>query len=137
MMLVPRRNSFDLFDDFLDDGFYHSKKTELMKTDIRESKDKYMIVIDLPGFERENINISLENGYLNIHAKTQQEHNEGNEDKFLRKERFYGECSRSFYVGEEVLEDEINAVFKNGILKVNIPKKHIPDKKEKKQIVIN
>ena len=136
MMLVPRRNSFDLFDDFFEDEFLPRKEKNLMKTDIVEKKDKFILDIDLPGFEKENIKLSLNNGYLNISAKVEKENKE-DEDKLLRQERFYGECSRSFYIGEDVKEDEINAKFKNGILKIEIPKKDEKEKeKEVKQIEI-
>ena len=136
MMLVPRRNNFDLFDDFFDDGFFPKKESNLMKTDIREKSDKYLVDIDLPGFEKENINLSLNNGYLNISAKVDKEE-DNDEERFVRKERFYGECSRSFYVGDDIKEEDIEAEFKNGILKIEIPKKQIEDKeKEVKQIEI-
>ena len=142
MMLVPRKNNFDLFDDFFEDEFFprreffSKKERNLMKTDIKETKDKYLLEIDLPGFEKENIGISLENGYLNIEAKvTKKEKN--NEEKIVRQERFYGECSRSFYVGEEVTEKDIFAEFKNGILRIELPKKEPENKsKEVKQIEI-
>ena len=136
MMLVPRRNNFDLFDDFFEDDFFPRKEKNLMKTDIVEKKDKFILDIDLPGFEKENIKLSLDNGYLNISAKVEKEDNKDDE-KLLRQERFYGECSRSFYVGEDIKEEEIEAKFKNGILKIEIPKKEIEDKsKEVKQIEI-
>ena len=121
MMLVPKRN-FDLFDDFFDDGFFSKKERNLMKTDIRETKDKYIIDIDLPGFSKENINLSLNKGYLEISAKVDKEDNSGEDEKYVRKERFYGECSRSFYVGEDITEEDIQAEFKNGILKIEVPK---------------
>ena len=121
MMLVPRRN-FDLFDDFFDDGFFSKKERNLMKTDIRETKDKYIIDIDLPGFSKENINLSLNKGYIEISAKVDKEDNSGEDEKYVRKERFYGECSRSFYVGEDITEEDIQAEFKNGILKIEVPK---------------
>lgn len=139
MMLVPRKNSFDLFDDFFDDGFLpHSKKEmNLMRTDIREKKDKFLVDVDLPGFEKENIKLNLENGYLNIHAKVDKESHNPEEERFVRRERFFGECSRSFYVGDDIKEEDINAEFKNGILKIEIPKKNLEDKqKEIKQIEI-
>ncbi len=137
MMLVPRRNSFDIFDDFFDEGFFPKKERNLMKTDIREKKDKYVVDIDLPGFEKENISLSLDNGYLNISAKTEKEENNEDEEKFVRQERFYGECSRSFYVGEDITEEDINAKFNNGILKIEIPKKEKQEKlPESKQIEI-
>ena len=138
MMLVPRRNSFDLFDDFFDDGFFSKNATKnMMKTDIREKSDKYILDIDLPGFDKENINLSLENGYLNISAKSESEKEERDEEKYLHKERFYGECSRSFYVGDDIEEKDINAEFKNGILKIEVPKKELNNEtKETKQIEI-
>ena len=122
-MLVPRRNDFDLFDDFFRDDFFNRKENNLMKTDIKESKDKYIIEMDLPGYDKENINLSLKDGYLSISAKVEKEENENEEEKFIRKERFFGECSRSFYVGDRVTEEDIHAEFKNGILKINVPKK--------------
>ena len=123
MMLVPRRDSFDLFDDFFDDGFFTKREKNMMKTDIKEGKDKYTIDVDLPGFEKENINLSLNNGYLNISAKMEKEDNSSDDEKFVRRERFSGECSRSFYVGDGILEDDIKAEFKNGILRIDLPKK--------------
>ena len=143
MMLVPRKNSFDLFDDFFEDEFfprheYFSKKERnLMRTDIKENNDKYLLDIDLPGFDKEGINISLENGYLNIAAKVDKKEKNENDEKMIRQERFFGECSRSFYVGEDIKEEDIHAEFKNGILKIEIPKKQLENKsKEVKQIPI-
>ena len=137
MMLVPRRNSSDIFDDFFDEGFFPKKERNLMKTDIREKKDKYILDNDLPGFERENISLSVNNGYLDISAKTEKEENSEEEERFVRQERFYGECSRSFYVGEDITEEDIHAKFNNGILKIEIPKKEKQEKlPESKQIEI-
>ncbi len=138
MMLVPRRNSFDLFDNFFgDDDFFTRPEHHLMKTDIKEKKDKYLLDIDLPGFNKENIDISLNKGYLNIKAKVDKEEKNDEDEKFVRRERYYGECSRSFYVGEDINEDDIHAEFKNGILKVEIPKKEaLGGTKEVKQIPI-
>jgi len=137
MMLVPRRNSFDLFDDFFDDGFFPKKQRNLMRTDIKEKKNEYVIDIDLPGFSKENINLSLKNGYLDVSAKVEQNNDDEEESKFVRRERFYGECSRSFYVGEDITEEDINAEFKNGILKIEIPKKEeVKKADETKQIEI-
>lgn len=134
MMLVPRRN-FDLFDDFFDDNFFKKEKN-LMKTDIKEKKDKYVVEMDLPGFEKENIKLELNNGYLTITGK--QENNiDEEEEKYVHKERFYGECTRSFYVGDNIKEEDIEAEFKNGILKIDIPKKQEQiEQNETKQIEI-
>lgn len=123
MMLVPRRNNFDLLDDFFEDSFFRGREKNLMRTDIKEKKDGYVIEVDLPGFEKENISLALNNGYLEISAKVDKENKTNDEERFVRQERFYGECSRSFYVGDEFEEDDINAEFKNGILKVELPKK--------------
>ena len=137
MMLVPRKNDFDIFDSFFDDDFFPRKEHNLMKTDIREKKDKYLVDIDLPGFEKENIDLSLKNGYLNIHAKVNKEEHNKEEEKFVRRERFFGECSRSFYVGDDIKEEDIHAEFRNGILKITVPKKELEDKsKQVKQIEI-
>ena len=135
MMLPRRRNDFDLFDRmFLDDPFFSGEReSKLMKTDINEKKDKYIIEMDLPGYEKENISLEINDGYLMISAKTNQNKDEKEEGKYVRKERFVGECSRSFYVGENIKEEDIKASFKNGILKIEVPKKEerkeLPEKK--------
>jgi len=125
MMMIPRRrNEFDLFNDFFGrDDFFSRREQSLMKTDIKEKEDKYIIEMDLPGYEKENINLELKEGYLTVSAKVERETDSGEKEKYVHKERFYGECSRSFYVGEELTEEDISAEFKNGMLKINIPKK--------------
>ncbi len=135
MMLVPKRN-FDLFDDFFDDNFFNKKEKNLMKTDIKEKKDKYVIEMDLPGFEKENIKLELNNGYLTITGKQENKIDE-EEEKYVHKERFYGECTRSFYVGDNIKEEDIDAEFKNGTLKIDVPKKEEQiNQNETKQIEI-
>ena len=138
MMLVPRRNSFDLFDNFFgDDDFFPKKERNLMKTDIKEKKDKYIIEMDLPGYEKENINLELNDGYLEISAKVEREDKHDDDEKVIRRERFFGECSRSFYVGNDISEEDIEAEFKNGILKIEVPKKESESKlPETKKIAI-
>ena len=135
MMMIPRRrNEFDLFNDFFGgDDFFSGRESSIMKTDIKEKKDKYIIEMDLPGYEKENINLSLKDGYLEVTAKViKEEHNEEKE-RYVHKERFYGTCARSFYVGEDVTEKDIHAEFKNGILRVDVPKieakKELPEAK--------
>ena len=130
MMMIPRRrNEFDLFNDFFGgDDFFTRRESAIMKTDIMEKKDKYVIEVDLPGYEKENINLELKDGYLNVSAKVEREENSDENEKFVHKERFYGHCSRSFYVGEQITENDITAEFKNGTLKISIPKKE--EKKE-------
>ena len=133
MMLPRRRNEFDLLDEIFRDPFFTNEESKLMKTDIKEKHDKYLIAIDLPGYEKENIKISIEDGYLTIHAKTDSQNEEKDDGKFVRKERYIGECSRSFYVGESISEEDIKACFKNGTLHLEIPKKEekkeLPEKK--------
>ena len=135
MMIVPRRK-YDLFDDFFDDPFFtttEKHKMPLMKTDIRENDKNYIIDVDLPGFSKENIKIDVEDGYLNINASMDESNDEEEKGKFIRRERYSGECSRSFYVGEDVESEDIKATFKNGILTLEVPKveekKKLPEKK--------
>lgn len=128
MMMIPRRRDFDLLDDMFSDAFFNEGESKLMKTDIKEKKDKYVIDIDLPGYEKEGIKLNIQDGYLTVHASVSKEEKDEEKGKFVRKERYSGECSRSFYIGENVTEDEIKAKFKNGILTIDVPKKD--DKKE-------
>ena len=130
MMMIPkRRNEFDLFDDMFNDSFLMSgNSSRLMKTDIKEKDKEYVIEMDLPGYEKENIKINVADGYLTVHAVSSKNSSEKEEGKFVRKERYLGECSRSFYIGDDVNEDSIKASFKNGILKVEIPKKEAVEK---------
>ena len=134
MMLVPRGGNFSLFDDFFNDDFFTRKDSGLMKTDIKEGKNNYIVEVDLPGFEKENINLKLNDGYLEISAKVSK-NNDDSEGKYVRKERFYGECSRSFYIGDEITEEDIKAEFKNGILKIDIPKKEEQKKKNEEKFI--
>lgn len=134
MMMIPRRrNEFDLLDEMFRDPFFTGGETKLMRTDIKEKEDKYLVDIDLPGYEKENIKIEIEDGYLTIHATTNSHKEEKEEGKFVRKERYLGECSRSFYIGEDIREEDIRASFKNGTLELEIPKKEeqktLPEKK--------
>jgi len=134
MMMIPRRsNSFDLIEEMFSDPFFSERESKIMKTDIREKDMSYLIDVDLPGFDKENIKMEIENGYLTIVATTNTNKEEKEEGKYVRKERYYGTCSRSFYVGEDVESDDIKASFRNGTLSVEVPKKdvkkEIPQKK--------
>ena len=129
MMMIPRRHDFDLWDEMFRDPFFTESESKLMKTDIKEKKDKYLIDIDLPGYEKENIKMEISDGYLTVHASVNKEvDDEKEKGKYVRKERYTGECSRSFYVGDNVKEEDIKAKFRNGTLTLEIPKKD--DKKE-------
>ncbi len=137
MMMIPRkRNEFNLFEDIFDDPFFEKRETKLMRTDIKEKGDNYVIDVDLPGYEKDNIEIELENGYLKVTAKVNQNIDDENE-KYIHKERFYGECSRSFYVGDNIKEEDIKAGFKNGILSLTVPKNEQKKIEEKKFIQID
>ena len=133
MMMIPRRNDFDLLSEMFRDPFFDERESRVMKTDINEKKDKYIIDIDLPGYEKDNIKIEVEDGYLTVHATIDSNKEEKDEGKFVRKERYMGSCSRSFYVGDDVKEEDIKATFRNGILKLEVPKveekKELPEKK--------
>lgn len=132
MMMIPRRHDFDLFDEMFNDPFFGERESRVMKTDIKEKKDKYIIDIDLPGYEKEDIKIEVDDGYLNVHATVNSNKEEKeDEGRFVRKERYVGSCSRSFYVGDNVKEEDIKATFRNGILRLEVPKKE--DKKELKE----
>ena len=136
MMMIPRRRDFDLLDDMFGDVFFNEGESKLMKTDIKEKKDEYIIDIDLPGYEKEGIKLNIQDGYLTVHATVNKEEKDEEKGKFVRKERYVGECSRSFYVGEEFTEEDIKASFKHGILKLNIPKKDAKQVESKKYIAI-
>jgi HSP20 family molecular chaperone IbpA len=133
-MLMPRRRDFDLFGDMFDDPFFTNNDSKMMKTDIKENDNNFELEIDLPGFKKDDIKMSIDDGYLTINAK--QEDNKDEKDKhgkYVRRERYFGECSRSFYVGDDIKEEDIKAKYKNGTLRVEIPKKEekekLPDKK--------
>ena len=124
MMLPRRRNEFDLFDEMFNDPFFTRGESKLMKTDIKEKGDKYLLEVDLPGYEKENIKIEIDDGYLTVHASMNKDVDESDKNsKYVHKERYVGECSRSFYVGEDINEEDIKASFKNGTLKIELPKK--------------
>lgn len=120
---VFRRNGFD---DFFENPFGMLSHAQLpvMKTDVREDENSYELKIDLPGIQRENVKAELHDGQLTISATTGQSHDEKDENgKYLRRERFNGSYSRSFYVGKGVTEADIKAKFADGVLKLDIPKK--------------
>ena len=130
MMMIPKK-SFDLFEDMFKDPFFKGEN-KLMKTDIKENENSYIIDIEMPGYEKENIKIEVEDGYLNVLASINED-KDNKEGEYIRKERYYGECSRSFYVGDNIEVEDVKANFKNGILKLTVPKKEVkkelPEKK--------
>ncbi len=149
-MLMPSvlfRNN--IFDDFFEDfdkpllprfsGEFFTPANHLMKTDVKEKKDEYRLAVELPGFNREDIKAQLKDGYLTISAEHNSEADEKDEDdNFIRRERYYGSCQRSFYVGDNITEEDIKAKFENGVLKLIVPKKEaVPEVEENKYIAIS
>ena len=142
-MLVPSIFGESLLDDFMDGfGFTNnvSRKqntVRVMKTDIKETANGYELDIDLPGFKKEDVKAQLKDGYLTINATNTTSNDEKNsEGKYIRRERYTGSVSRSFYVGENVTQEDIHAKFENGILKLSVPKADAPKVEENKYISI-
>ena len=137
-MLMTSIFGENLFDDFMDFPFGGKKINTMMKTDIRDTDSSYELDIDMPGFKKEDIKAQLKDGYLTISASTSANNDEQDKDgRYIRRERYAGSCSRSFYVGEGVKEEDIRAKFENGILKLSIPKvENKPQVEEQKYIAI-
>ncbi|MCI5650312.1 MAG: Hsp20/alpha crystallin family protein [Fusicatenibacter sp.] len=129
-MLMPGILGETLFDDLMDFSFpdvnrtsYNKQSKNYMKTDIREMADSYELVIDLPGFQKDEIQIQLKDGYLTIHAEKKSEKaSDNNNKKYIRRERYTGSMSRSFHVGNTLTPKEIHAKFEDGTLKLDLPK---------------
>ena len=116
---------------------YGKNAAHVMKTDVTEHDDHFEIAIDLPGFKKEDVTIDLENGYLTVGAAKGVDKDENDkEGKLIRQERYSGAMQRSFYVGENVTEEDIKAKMEHGVLTLTIPKKETPKLPEKKTIVI-
>ena len=116
---------------------YGRNAAHVMKTDVTEHDDHFEIAIDLPGFKKEDVTIDLENGYLTVGAAKGVDKDENDkEGKLIRQERYSGAMQRSFYVGENVTEEDIKAKMEHGVLTLTIPKKETPKLPEKKTIVI-
>ena len=109
----------------------------MMKTDVRDTGDTYELDIDLPGFKKDEITAELKDGYLTVSAAKGTDNDEKNKDgKYIRKERYVGSMTRSFYVGEGLHQDDIHAKYEDGILKLSIPKKAPKTVEDKKYISI-
>lgn len=143
-MLMPSIFGENLFDDWMDFSFpsidkalYGNRSQNVMKTDVKETENGYELDIDLPGFKKDEVNAQLENGYLKIEAVKNVNNDEKDRNgKYIRRERYAGTMSRSFYVGDSVSQEEIHAKFEDGILKLAIPKKDPKKVEEKKYIAI-
>ena len=146
-MLMPSIFGENLFDDLFDSfpfydnagkdvekKLYGRKAAHMMKTDIKEKSDGYELVMDLPGFTKDEVQATLENGYLTVQAEKglDKEEKEKETGHYIRQERYAGAMSRSFYVGENVEQEDIKAEFKYGLLKLFVPKKEAKPAVEKK-----
>ena len=152
-MLMPSMFADDLFDEFMREFPFYDDRDErkaekklygkrgknLMKTDIKEFDNGFELEMDLPGFKKEEIQVSLEDGYLTVSAEKglDEEDRERGTGRYIRRERYAGSCERPFYVGDEVKREDIKGEFKHGILKLFIPKKEArPAAEQKKYITI-
>ena len=147
-MLMPsifNENLFDNWFDFPSFGYmddaerklYGKHADRLMKTDVYEKDDHYIVDIDLPGFKKEDIKLELDKGYLTVSASRNINNEENDEKgKLIRQERYTGSMQRSFYVGENLTEEDIIASFKEGVLNINVPKKEKAKVPERKTIMI-
>ena len=151
--MLPSIFNNNLFDDFFGFPFYYDNRAEdkaekklyghhagnLMKTDIKELDNGYELEIDLPGFKKDEIKAELNNGYMTISAAKGLDEDEQDKKtgKYIRRERYAGACQRSYYVGEDITEEDIKATFEHGILTLFVPKKEAkPAVEEKKYIFI-
>ena len=148
-MMFPSVFGENLFDEWMDDfGFrdnffsgknplYGKHAKNIMKTDVRETDKGYELDVDLPGFKKDEVHAALENGYLTISAEKGLDKDEKEKEtgRYIRRERYSGACSRSFYVGKEVHQDDIKAEFKHGILTLFVPKKEAKPAVEQKHSI--
>lgn len=147
-MMLPSIFGDSLFDNFMEDfafpsfrdvdkALYGKNASHLMKTDVKETDGGYVVDIDLPGFQKDEIQMHLDKGYLVVSAAKGLDKDEKNEDgRYVRRERYAGSMSRSFYVGDAVTEDDIHPRYENGILTFTLPKKEKRVVEEKKRISI-
>ena len=147
-MMLPSIFGENLFDDFMTtpwereffggkNPLYGKHQKNIMKTDVREKDDVYEVDIDLPGFKKDEITAKLENGYLTVSAQKGLNKDQKDENvRYIRRERYAGHCSRSFYIGEGVEQEEIKARFEDGILRLTVPKKEKKQVEQKKYISI-
>ena len=140
-------NLIDVFDDFdrnffrgfgnVDRALYGKHAQHMMKTDVKETDEGYEVDVDLPGFRKDEIHLELNNGYLTISTEKSLEKDEKNKQgKMLRQERYAGTMQRSFFVGEQITEEDVKATYENGVLHLIIPKKEAPKAPEKRTILI-
>ena len=129
----------DLFEDMFDNMFKAPvmSPNALMKTDVHEKDGKYILDVEIPGYKKEDVQISLYNGTLSITAsKNNNTEEKDDSGRVIRQERYSGTCSRSFYVGEGIKDTDVHATFTDGILKIELPTEQKKEEEEKKYIDI-
>lgn len=134
--IVTRNNPFGLIDPFFDEFFTgerNSQFNQIMRTDIKDNGDHYEFKIEIPDVKKENINVSLEDGYLIVEATQEENNDEKKKGRYVRKERYYGSYKRSFYVGDNVTEGDIKAKLNHGVLTLLVNKKE--EEKENKNYI--
>lgn len=149
MTMLPRIFGEKLLDDWMNEDFpftgafpamgqmFGKHEKNLMKTDVKENADGFVVDIDLPGYKKEDIKAELNDGYLTVSANRSYEHDDDKDkDHYIRRERFTGSCSRTFYVGDGVKQEDIKAKFENGILTLMVPKKDEKKLPQSNQIAI-
>ncbi len=144
-MLVPSIFNDNFEDELMNDFFdlpstfrtmWHPDFSSMMQTDVKDVGNGYELSIELPGFRKVDLKAELKDGYLTINAEHKSSNDEKDKNgKYVRRERYTGHCSRSFYVGKEVTENDIHAKFEDGILTLSVPKKEEHKKVEDKKLI--
>ena len=130
-----KNDNYGILDPLFDELFFGNKnKHEVMKTDIKDEGDHYLMKIDLPEVKKENIKLSLEDGYLIVSTKFDYNNEDKEKNNYIRRERHYGNCSRSYYLGDDITEEDIKAKLQDGVLTLNV-KKVDPKAKETKTFI--
>ena len=131
----------DFFEDFANSSYYRPNRIgsiPAMKADVQDLDNAYQIDLDLPGFRKEDLHAELKDGYLTIKATHENNSDEkDSQGRYIRRERYTGHYQRSFYVGEDITQEDVHAAFENGVLKLTVPKKEPQPKiQESKTILI-
>lgn len=138
-MLMPSIFRKGFIDDVFEDDFFGDnlkKQNSFGKTDIKELKDNYLLEIELPGFNKEDVKAEINNGYLIVTAAHNENKDEKDkEGKYIRKERYTGQFTRSFYIGDNITQEDIKGKFENGLLKLEVPKKEAKELAEEKKYI--
>ena len=139
-MLYPSVFSNDFADDFFNDFFAAPMKrvtygSNSMRTDIKELDDSYELDVQLPGYNKEDVEVEIKNGYLTVRANHTENTEDKEDSKYIRKECYTGSCERSYYVGDKLTSDDVKANFANGVLQLTVPKEDKLPEREQKQLV--